>query len=254
MRVSLVFVALVALMACTVAVSARRPHDRILPQFRGEFDAQVTDDPPIPPVISESYTAGVIVNHFPWSLAEPSAVEPQAEMWALDFGNERRLTVVNDSTFDLFVLQFYNIPSPIQYDYVIAPGEECFSQNLTDKFGPMFNWLSSSTWVNYSVIDGLVAATWSVASATERIVLFTYGPVPVRFVVESSTDQATTILDWFQFSPQVPPAADFNIPSFCSTESAPQAKPNKPRRRTHRGSAIAHKLHSTVRRVMKHRA
>jgi len=44
--------------------------------------------------------------------------------------------------------------------------------------------------------------------------------LPVRMVTASTTDQVTTIIDLYGWTPTQPPPQDFVVPSYCTSASA----------------------------------
>jgi len=215
----------VLLLAATSAnAGSSRPQQRLHKQY-------AADEPtPVgfwksPPFIDQNFEAYVISQFVPWGRTDPADFAQMGQEQGAkvsDFQNLRELYVVNDTSYDVFVLRFYNASNPMQYTYINSGSTTwCKAEKLNDTW-LSFNWLQYSSWTGQTVMDGLLCDVWAFQAeqSLATLYMYTFGPsaVPVRMVVQLGGEtEGTSILDYYSYTPGVQPAGDFTIPPWCNT-------------------------------------
>jgi len=167
------------------------------------------------PYIPESFQTGIIVNGVPWSSAP---VQQITGFLAQDGTGQRSILAQNNSAFIIYDTKIY--PEKLEAVWV-QDYKYCHLSQLTQAFGPMFQWLNIASSGGQVALNGVPTDLWSLnltepSGTQSSLNLWAIGNTPVRLAVASSVDQATTIFDFFGFSAVNPPDSDFVIPSPCT--------------------------------------
>lgn len=166
-----------------------------------------------PPVLSNSFLSGLVLNSIPWSLQLP----PQ-QLFGAYFESDtlhKTLYVLNQSSIDVFILE--DFPNKVEYDYI--PSQRyCQQVPQSDNYSGLFQWVQYSSYFGKQVVSGMQVDTWNLTSGSFGLFLSVYNGLPIRLtsnVLNASPTSMTSLMEFYNYQPQEPPANYFDVPSYC---------------------------------------